>query len=176
MIKEILHRHHIIPKHMGGTDDEENLTPPISIEVHAAFHKDLWDFYGKIEDFIAWKALSGRMTSEEARLAAALEGQKRSQKYQNRSLSSHLSAVRTKETCSKGGKIASKKLVQWQRENKEQFHAQCAILGKETAEKLKIKHEYLGGVYESKKQLQEKHKMWNNKFYKLLASGDIKRL
>ena len=64
------HRHHIIPKHMGGSDDEENLTPPISIQWHAKFHEDLYERFGLYEDFIAYKTLSGQMTiSEASRLA-----------------------------------------------------------------------------------------------------------
>ena len=34
------HKHHIIPKHMGGDNSKMNLTPPISVELHAAFHKE----------------------------------------------------------------------------------------------------------------------------------------
>ena len=76
-----MHRHHLVPKHMGGDDSEENLTPPISVELHAEFHRWLWIDGGRMEDYIAWKALSGRMTSEEARLAAAKAGQKKSIMY-----------------------------------------------------------------------------------------------
>ena len=77
----ILHKHHLIPKHMGGTDDPSNLTPPISIELHAEFHRDLWECFGFKQDYIAWQALSGRITTEEARLAAAKIGQDNSKKY-----------------------------------------------------------------------------------------------
>jgi len=35
------HKHHIIPKYMGGNNLPENLTPPIFIPLHAALHKDL---------------------------------------------------------------------------------------------------------------------------------------
>ena len=41
------HKHHIIPRHMGGTDEPSNLTPPISVALHAALHKDLWEHFGK---------------------------------------------------------------------------------------------------------------------------------
>jgi len=77
------HRHHILPIRLGGSNDEENLTPPISLQLHAEFHKDLYEHYGMQEDYIAWKALSGRITSEEARLLAAKAGQDRSEKYKN---------------------------------------------------------------------------------------------
>lgn len=57
------HKHHIIPKHMGGDDSLENIVE-LSIEEHALEHKKLWEQFGKEEDFIAWKCLSGK--SEEA--------------------------------------------------------------------------------------------------------------
>jgi hypothetical protein len=170
------HRHHLVPKHLGGNDSEDNLTPPISIELHAAFHKMLWEELGHKEDYIAWKALSGRMTSEEARIAAALEGQRKSEKYKNRNLRDHLNSVRTKDTCSKGGKVASKALVEWQKQNKEKFALQCAKNAKAKTHKQLISHEYQGVVYESKKELQKQNKMCNSKFYRLLGAGEIKRL
>lgn len=55
---KILHTHHIIPKHMGGTDDPSNLVE-LTIEEHAEAHRILFEQHGKIEDFLAWKALIG---------------------------------------------------------------------------------------------------------------------
>lgn len=55
----IYHKHHIVPKHMGGTDDEENLIK-LTIEEHAEAHQKLYEEYGKKEDLVAWKALSGQ--------------------------------------------------------------------------------------------------------------------
>ena len=60
------HKHHIIPKHMGGSDDPSNLIL-LSIKKHALAHKKLWETYNKIEDFMAWKMLSGK--TEEAEIA-----------------------------------------------------------------------------------------------------------
>lgn len=54
------HKHHIIPKHMGGGNKPNNLTPPISVPLHAALHQDLYKHFGKQEDYIAWKMLSGQ--------------------------------------------------------------------------------------------------------------------
>ena len=53
------HKHHIIPKHMGGDDSPDNLTPPISIPLHAALHKDLYEHFGKEEDLFAHNVLVG---------------------------------------------------------------------------------------------------------------------
>ena len=36
--KKIYHNHHILPKHMGGTDDPENIIK-LTIEEHAEAHK-----------------------------------------------------------------------------------------------------------------------------------------
>ena len=60
------HWHHIIPKHMGGSDDSSNLVL-LTIEEHAEAHKKLWEQHGRWQDKIAWKTLSGQITIQEAR-------------------------------------------------------------------------------------------------------------
>lgn len=52
------HMHHILPKHMGGTDEESNLVE-LTIEEHAEAHRKLYEEHGKIEDKLAWQGLSG---------------------------------------------------------------------------------------------------------------------
>lgn len=47
--KKGFHRHHIIPKHSGGTDDDENLQY-LTREEHIQAHKELYEKYGKDED------------------------------------------------------------------------------------------------------------------------------
>ena len=59
-MKKNTHMHHIIPKHMGGTDDPSNLVE-LTVEEH-----------GSTYDFVAWKALSGQITSDEARRLATI--------------------------------------------------------------------------------------------------------
>ena len=173
-----MHRHHILPKRLGGTDEEENLTPPISLALHAEFHRDLWEYYGDLRDLIAWKCLSGRMTNEEARLEAAKIGQASSDKYKQSRVSTgkNLSKFITKESCSAGGKVASKKLVAWQKENKNEFAKQCAINGAASAHKRQIPHIYEGVRYPSKRDLQTATNMCNITFYKKLKAGCITRL
>ena len=43
--KKGMHRHHIIPKHMGGTDDSSNIVY-LTIEEHIAAHEKLYEQYG----------------------------------------------------------------------------------------------------------------------------------
>ena len=42
----ITHKHHIIPKHIGGTDDPSNLIELI-IPEHAEAHRKLYEEYGR---------------------------------------------------------------------------------------------------------------------------------
>lgn len=173
-----MHRHHIIPRHMGGDDSEDNLTPPISVALHAEFHRLLWLDFGRSEDFIAWKALAGRITPEEARLMAAKAGQDKSDTYRASrpfAAAAMLNSV-TSETCSRGGKAANSKLLEWQRENRDAFLRQCAENGRRKTPKQHIPHEYLGDRYESKKALQAAHGMSICGFYGKLRRGEIKRL
>jgi hypothetical protein len=61
---------------MGGTDDPSNLIE-LTVKEHAEAHKQLWLLYNKEEDNIAWRMLAGRITPEEARIAAAAIGSRR---------------------------------------------------------------------------------------------------
>lgn len=58
------HKHHIIPRHMGGSDDPSNIIE-LTIEEHANAHKQLYEQYGHKEDYLAWKGLSGKLGKEE---------------------------------------------------------------------------------------------------------------
>jgi len=68
-----VHKHHIIPRHMGGSDDPSNIIE-LSIEDHAKAHEELYAKHGLWQDMIAWKALSGQITMSEASRLAKLEG------------------------------------------------------------------------------------------------------
>jgi hypothetical protein len=43
------HKHHIIPRHAGGTDDPSNLVE-LSIEEHAEAHRVLYEKYDRWQD------------------------------------------------------------------------------------------------------------------------------
>jgi hypothetical protein len=60
----IYHKHHIVPKHMGGTDDPSNLVE-LTVEEHAEAHRKLYEQYGLWQDKVAWKGLSGMIGKEE---------------------------------------------------------------------------------------------------------------
>jgi hypothetical protein len=73
------HKHHIIPKHAGGTDDPSNLVE-LTVEEHAEAHRKLFEQYGMWQDKIAWKTLSGQIGLDEAiqeARGAANRGRKR---------------------------------------------------------------------------------------------------
>ena len=58
------HKHHIIPKHAGGSDELSNLTE-LTIEEHAEAHRQLYLRYGHWKDKFAWLGLSKLLTKEE---------------------------------------------------------------------------------------------------------------
>jgi hypothetical protein len=53
----MLHKHHKISKHMGGSDDDSNIEL-LSRADHAEAHRKLFEQFGKREDYWAWKFLS----------------------------------------------------------------------------------------------------------------------
>lgn len=73
----IYHMHHIIPKHMGGTDDQENLIR-LSIEDHAEAHRILYEQHHNEYDRVAWLALSGMITRQEAIMLTLQESGRKS--------------------------------------------------------------------------------------------------
>lgn len=113
---KVTHRHHILPRHAGGSDDPSNLIE-LTVEEHALAHKKMFDEYGRHEDKIAWLMLSGKTEEGEiARIELAKanyqcflqdESAKRTwrSKISNTLTGRHLSASH-KQSISKGLKIA----------------------------------------------------------------------
>lgn len=64
-----MHIHHIMPRHLGGSNDSENLVK-VTVEEHAKIHHSLWILGGRWQDEIAWRALSGQISSDVARRKA----------------------------------------------------------------------------------------------------------
>lgn len=61
---EMKHRHHIIPRHMGGLNIPSNIVE-LTPDEHAQAHQALYERYGKIEDYLAWRGLAGLQTRGE---------------------------------------------------------------------------------------------------------------
>jgi len=70
------HTHHIIPRHMGGTDDPSNLVR-LTVEEHAAAHLKLYEEHSNKLDYVAWKCLSGQISPKEASTEAWKIGRER---------------------------------------------------------------------------------------------------
>jgi len=62
-----LHRHHIVPKHSGGTDESSNFTY-LTIREHIIAHFLLWKMYKNPNDLRSMKMLGARLTSEQRRV------------------------------------------------------------------------------------------------------------
>lgn len=60
----IYHKHHIIPKHIGGTNDTTNIVL-LSVEEHAEAHMILYYLYRRNEDYLAWQGLSNCIDKQE---------------------------------------------------------------------------------------------------------------
>ena len=87
------HKHHIIPKHAGGTDDPSNLVE-LTIEEHAEAHRVLYEKYGRWQDKVAWQGLSGQITNQEASRIKISEAQRNRPKWNH--------SQETKDKISKG--------------------------------------------------------------------------
>jgi len=59
-----MHKHHIMPKHMGGSDNPDNLIT-LSVKEHAIAHAKLYLKHGNLKDYIAYKGLRKQMGKEE---------------------------------------------------------------------------------------------------------------
>ena len=53
----MLHKLHIIPKHLGGTDDPSNLVE-LTVQEHAEAHRLLYERDGRWQDYVAWQGLA----------------------------------------------------------------------------------------------------------------------
>lgn len=74
------HKHHIIPKHMGGSDDPCNIIE-LTVEEHAEAHRILFEKYGKEQDYLAWRGLGGIIDKQNiVKEACSLAGKKSNKK------------------------------------------------------------------------------------------------
>jgi hypothetical protein len=60
----IYHKHHLIPKYIGGTNDASNILR-CNLALHAFLHKLLFEENGHWQDELAWKGLAGMIGKDE---------------------------------------------------------------------------------------------------------------
>lgn len=60
-----LHKHHVVPKHAGGTNTPSNMSCPLTIEEHAEHHRYRYEMLGEWQDRIAWLGLSGQIGKDD---------------------------------------------------------------------------------------------------------------
>jgi len=68
-----LAKHHIIPRHLGGTDDEDNLVK-LTYADHAKAHRLLYETFGLAGDHRAWRMWETHAQDEQKFLDAAANG------------------------------------------------------------------------------------------------------
>jgi hypothetical protein len=73
------HKHHIIPRYEGGSNDSSNLVE-LTPTQHAMWHFAEWQRKGRDDDRIAWRGLTGLISTSEARDEAMRLGSKRAAK------------------------------------------------------------------------------------------------
>ena len=151
----VTHKHHIIPKHMGGSDEPSNLIE-LSVEEHANAHKLLWEKYGRWQDEVAWKALSGQITKAEINYIISVKNNlgKNNPMY-------------GKESPMKGKKHTE----ETKKKIKEARSKQVIIHSEETKKKIGLKHKgkiipdhvKLAVIESNKKRAGEKRSEYKNK-------------
>jgi len=62
-----IHRHHIVPRHSGGTDDSSNFTY-LTIREHIIAHFLLWKIHKNPNDLRSMKLLGANLTSEQRKI------------------------------------------------------------------------------------------------------------
>jgi hypothetical protein len=67
------HKHHIIPKYEGGGNLQENVVE-LTITQHAMWHYAEWIRKNNLEDYLAWKSLSGQISKEESQIVKSKIG------------------------------------------------------------------------------------------------------
>ena len=72
----MLHKHHIIPRYMGGTDEPSNLVE-LTVEQHAEAHRLLYEQHGNWQDYVAWQGLAKLDKNFDAAKEAILAGSRK---------------------------------------------------------------------------------------------------
>ena len=102
----IKHKHHIIPRHVGGTDDPSNIIE-LTIEEHAEEHRLLYERYGRNEDRLAWLGLSGQIGKDEIlkQISMAQKGKKKPEGFGEKIRQANLGKKHSLESIAKMSQI-----------------------------------------------------------------------
>lgn len=73
---KIMHKHHIIPRYMGGSNKKENLVE-VTVTQHAMFHYCNYQLWGNEEDRVAWIGLSGIVSKQQIVYEATIIAQRK---------------------------------------------------------------------------------------------------
>jgi hypothetical protein len=165
---------------MGGTDDPSNLIE-LTVFEHAEEHRKLYEHYGKIEDKVAWLALSGQAKDSEFIHSRAILGGKTQGK--RNSESGHMKRIQKMSDLSiagkKGGTVTMKRGKGSFANSVDRLKSASnggKIQGKINAESghcKKISEEYWKKV--KSKEIIRTKKIWitNDVESKLIIKGDI---
>jgi len=139
-----LHKHHLVPKHRGGTDADGLVE--VSVIRHAMFHYAEWRLHGLWEDKAAWQLLvqnvkhplqvEGREVSQETRqkLSKSLKGNKNAAQPCSEETKRKISEAQKGRTISENQK---KQISEYRKGQKhsEETKAKCREAGKKGGRK-----------------------------------------
>lgn len=154
MNNNAVHKHHIIPRHMGGNNSPSNIEL-VTVAEHAERHRVLFERRGNWQDELAWKALSGQIGKEEATLLAikkAHVGAKRSLETRKRISE----ALRGRKLSSPHNKNKSLGQVGWKRPKTKEWCENHSTTMKGRPSGFKGRHL----SEESKRKISQQKKLW----------------
>lgn len=124
------HRHHIVPKHAGGTDDDDNIVYLTPAE-HAQAHLELYEKYGRYEDAQAFNTLSAQWLN-----GRTISGYKQSDEH----IKSRISKIDYKKVSSKlKGRISPTKGMKFIFTEERCKNISKALVGRKLSEESKNK-------------------------------------
>jgi len=109
------HIHHIIPKHMGGSNEDDNLIE-LTISEHAEAHRILFEKHQHWQDYVAWKALSGQINSDEIRrmvISETLKGKSKTPEHRKKLSDSAKKRKASNETKKKMSDAQKGRIITW---------------------------------------------------------------
>jgi hypothetical protein len=169
---ERTHKHHIIPRYMGGSNDPENIVE-VTVTQHAMFHFCNYQLWSNDEDRIAWRALSRQITFDEAALEAMVLGCKKggNKHKENKTGIFGLSTEQLSEAGKKGGKKSGNK-------HKENKTGICGLSPEERIENCKKggnknKENKTGFCGMTSEELSEAGKKANSQKWQCTVTGHI---